>query len=120
VDDPRSSQCPENAPDETGRNGRFTLAAEAVPRFDPQSRLTSQRLLTPPARAGKTRVIAIDGRSGAGKSTLADLLRADLEAPVVSLEYLYGGWDGLERGVDLLVSEVLEPLSGGRAGSADR
>jgi hypothetical protein len=32
----------------------------------------------------------------------------------VSLEYLYGGWDGLERGIDLLVTEVLEPLADGR------
>lgn len=58
-------------------------------------------------------VIAIDGRSGAGKTSLAAELRAELAAPVVSLEDLYGGWDGLEHGVDLLVSEVLEPLSAG-------
>jgi uridine kinase len=68
-----------------------------------------------PPRAGRTRVIAIDGRSGSGKSTLAALLREELDAPVVGLEGLYGGWDGLEHGVDLLVSEVLEPLAAGRA-----
>lgn len=55
--------------------------------------------------------MAIDGRSGAGKTVLAAALAAELNAPVVSLEYLYDGWDGLERGIDLLVSEVLEPLS---------
>ena len=60
-------------------------------------------------------VIAIDGRSGAGKTSLAARLRLALGAPVVALEDLYGGWDGLERGVDLLVSDVLEPLSAGRA-----
>ena len=60
-----------------------------------------------PAWAGRTRVVAIDGRSGSGKTRLAGLLRAELGAPVVSLEDLSGGWDGLERGIDLLVTEVL-------------
>jgi uridine kinase len=74
-----------------------------------------RRLLGGPARAGATRVIAIDGRSGAGKTVLAARLRVTLRAPVVTLEDLYGGWDGLERGIDLLVSDVLAPLSAGRA-----
>ena len=80
----------------------------------------SRHLLDGPARAGKTRVIAIDGRSGAGKSALAATLRGELGAPVVALEDLYGGWDGLEHGIDLLVAEVLEPLSAGRAARVPR
>lgn len=71
-------------------------------------------------RAGRTRVIAIDGRSGSGKSTLATLLHDELDAPVVSLEDLYGGWDGLESGVDLLVSDVLAPLAAGRTARVPR
>jgi uridine kinase len=71
-------------------------------------------------RAGATRVVAIDGRSGAGKSSLAATLARQLNAPVVSLEGLYGGWDGLERGIDLLVSEVLKPLAAGRAARVPR
>jgi uridine kinase len=71
-------------------------------------------------RAGATRVVAIDGRSGAGKTSLAETIGGQLNAPVVSLEGLYGGWDGLERGIDLLVSEVLEPLAGGRAARVPR
>ena len=71
-------------------------------------------------RAGITRVLAIDGRSGAGKSTLADQVARLLEAPLVRLEDLYGGWDGLERGVDLLVSAVLEPLVAGRTAYVPR
>ena len=67
-----------------------------------------------------TRVIAIDGRSGAGKTSLAAELSAGLAAPVVTLEDLYGGWDGLERGISLLVSAVLEPLSAGRAARVPR
>ncbi len=78
------------------------------------------RLLEGPARAGKTRVIAIDGRSGAGKSSLAALLGDELGVPVVALEDLYGGWDGLERGIDLLVAEVLEPLRAGKAARVPR
>jgi uridine kinase len=65
-------------------------------------------------------VVAVDGRSGAGKTSLASELRAELGAPVVTLEELYGGWDGLERGIDLLVSEVLGPLSAGRAARVPR
>ena len=65
-------------------------------------------------------MVAIDGRSGAGKTSLAAALAAALGAPVVALEDLYGGWDGLERGIDLLVSEVLAPLSAGRAARVPR
>ncbi|MEV5704670.1 phosphoribulokinase [Actinoallomurus sp. NPDC052274] len=73
-----------------------------------------------PVRAGRTRVVAIDGRSGSGKSTLAASLHRETGAAVVSLEDLYGGWDGLERGVDLLVAEVLAPLAAGRAAYVPR
>jgi uridine kinase len=71
-------------------------------------------------RAGSTRVLAVDGRSGAGKTVLGEALGAGLGAPVVSLEFLYGGWDGLEHGIDLLVSEVLEPVAAGRAARVPR
>ena len=64
--------------------------------------------------AGRTRVLAIDGRSGSGKTRLAADLGERLAAPVVALEDLYGGWDGLEHGIDLLVADVLEPLAAGR------
>jgi uridine kinase len=67
-----------------------------------------------PARAGITRILAIDGRAGAGKSTIANEVAVLLGAQMVRLEDLYGGWDGLDRGVDLLVSAVLRPLAAGR------
>ncbi len=38
----------------------------------------------------------------------------------MAVEDLYGGWDGLERGIDLLVSAVLEPLAAGRAALVPR
>lgn len=64
-----------------------------------------------PPRAGGTRVVAVDGRSGAGKTTLARALAVALEAPVVALEELYGGWDGLADGARRLVDDVLAPLA---------
>jgi uridine kinase len=64
-------------------------------------------------RAGTTRVIAIDGRAGAGKTTLAHDLATRLDAPIVQLEQMYPGWDGLQAGIDLLVEAVLVPLSVG-------
>ena len=70
-----------------------------------------------PPRAGTTRVVAVDGASGAGKTTLAFRLSIALRrAPVVHMDDLYPGWDGLEAGVRRLVEEVLEPLSRGEPG----
>ncbi|QIK73964.1 hypothetical protein G7070_12770 [Propioniciclava coleopterorum] len=66
-------------------------------------------------RCGATLVVAIDGPSGAGKTTLAQDVVALLGCPVVHMDDLYPGWDGLREGVALLVSEVLEPLAAGRA-----
>lgn len=80
-------------------------------------------LATAPARAGDTRVLAIDGRSGSGKTTLAAAVRAALEAgelpvapvvPVVHLDSIYPGWDGLADSVPRLVEWVLQPLAEGR------
>lgn len=65
----------------------------------------------PPA-AGGTRVVALDGPSGSGKTTLAADLASVLDgAPVVHMDDLYPGWDGLEDSVPRLVEWVLEPLS---------
>ncbi|HUA10737.1 MAG TPA: hypothetical protein VMA83_01885 [Solirubrobacteraceae bacterium] len=69
-----------------------------------------------PPSAGESAVVAIDGRAGAGKSTLAARLARELAVPVVEMDALYGGWDGLQRGSELLVDAVLAPLAeSGRA-----
>lgn len=60
-------------------------------------------------------MLAIDGRSGAGKSTFAAGVAETLSAPCVSLEQLYGGWDGLRAGIERLVDAVLTPLADGRS-----
>lgn len=67
-----------------------------------------------PARAGTTRVVAVDGPSGSGKSVLAQQLSAALRpSAVVRLDDLYPGWDGLDATPQRVLAEVLEPLSRG-------
>ncbi|MEI6448177.1 MAG: hypothetical protein WCO96_09930 [Actinomycetes bacterium] len=89
-------------------------SAAAEPHFDPGTveRIAALLAASEPS-AGRTRVLAIDGRSGAGKSSLAAQVASLIEAPVVSLEYLYGGWGDLAGGVERLRAAVLEPLARG-------
>jgi uridine kinase len=84
---------------------------------DTASRIARLVLAAPP-RAGTTRVVGIDGPSGAGKTTLAAALSAELAvdgrpAPVVHLDDIYPGWDGLADAVPRLLEWVLEPLAAG-------
>ncbi|MBO3744982.1 hypothetical protein J5X84_02805 [Streptosporangiaceae bacterium NEAU-GS5] len=67
-----------------------------------------------PPKAGATRILAIEGRSGSGKSTLGQAVAAALGAPLIRMDDLYAGWDGLLPGIEALVSQVLEPLAKGR------
>lgn len=63
-------------------------------------------------RAGTTTVVAVDGPSGSGKTTLAAALAEELGGPpVVHMDSLYPGWDGLADAVPRLLEWVLEPLS---------
>ncbi|MEU4691460.1 dephospho-CoA kinase [Actinoplanes sp. NPDC023714] len=66
-----------------------------------------------PPSAGR-RVLAIEGRSGSGKTTLARVVAGRLGAPLIRMDDLYAGWDGLEKGVEVLRDWVLEPLARGR------
>ncbi|MCE0535252.1 hypothetical protein LWF15_07005 [Kineosporia rhizophila] len=66
-----------------------------------------------PPSAGGTRLVAVDGRSGSGKSTLATDLAAELSAPLVRLDDLYEGWDGLPGVGDLLREWIADPLAAG-------
>ncbi len=68
-----------------------------------------------PPQCGDTAVVAVDGPSGSGKTTLARGLVDALECPVVHMDELYPGWDGLAESVPLLVDHVLTPLAAGRA-----
>lgn len=67
-------------------------------------------------RCGEVVVVALDGPSGSGKTDLAARVSARLGCPVVSMDDLYPGWDGLAAGVVVLAERVLAPLArGGRA-----
>ncbi|HEX3004852.1 MAG TPA: hypothetical protein VHO27_11625 [Angustibacter sp.] len=67
-------------------------------------------------RAGRTHLVAVDGPSGAGKTTFAARLSDALGgAPVVHMDDLYPGWDGLADAVPRAVEWVAEPLLRGDA-----
>lgn len=64
-------------------------------------------------RCGRTVVIGIDGPSGSGKTTLAEEVRQALDCPVVHMDDLFPGWDGLAEASVLLADQVLRPLAAG-------
>lgn len=77
-------------------------------------------------------MLAIEGHSGAGKTTLAAAVQAILQkeglgsvdngggpapinpVPIVHLDLIYPGWDGLADSIPRLVEWVLRPLAEGR------
>lgn len=59
------------------------------------------------------RLVTMDGFSGAGKSTLAALLTRELDAPLLCLEEIYPGWDGLAQAPALAVRWIGDPLAAG-------
>lgn len=73
----------------------------------------ADRIRAAPARAGVTRVVAVDGPAGSGKTTFAARLSAALDAPVVHLDDLTPGWTGLDRAAARLVEWILAPLAAG-------
>ena len=70
--------------------------------------------------AGRTVVVAVDGRSGSGKTLLGTAVAHDLACPVVHLDAVYPGWDGLADGVALVTTHVLEPLARGEQAAYPR
>jgi hypothetical protein len=63
-------------------------------------------------------VILIDGRSGAGKTTVARALADRMPgAQLLALDSLYPGWDGLDAGVAVVLTDLLTPLSRGEHGA---
>lgn len=63
---------------------------------------------------GPVRVVGVDGRSGSGKTTLAREVAARWGAPLVSMDSIYPGWDGLAAATTILLEHVLRPLAAGR------
>ncbi|HEY0719248.1 MAG TPA: hypothetical protein VGD68_16670 [Streptosporangiaceae bacterium] len=73
----------------------------------------AERLAATEPRLGRTRLIAVDGRSGSGKTWLAGELATRLGAPVIHMEDLYPGWDGLPRTDGVLAGWETGPLARG-------
>jgi uridine kinase len=72
-----------------------------------------------PARLGDGRLVCIDGPAGSGKTTLAGEIARLRGAPVIRMDDLYPGWEGLlDVGPEVL--RLLGPLNEGRAGSYRR
>ncbi|QYN34846.1 uridine kinase [Pseudonocardia sp. DSM 110487] len=75
----------------------------------------AERVRAAPPRCGTTRLVCIDGPSGSGKTTLAARLATALgEPPVLHMDDIYPGWDGLAASVPLLYEQVVAPLAEGR------
>ncbi|MDQ1667288.1 MAG: hypothetical protein QOH75_3319 [Actinomycetota bacterium] len=78
--------------------------------------LLAARVRQSPPRLGDVRLIVVDGPAGSGKTTFAARLASVLgNAPVVHMDDLYEGWDGLHAGLwQRLESQLLGPLRNGR------
>ena len=83
--------------------------------MSPLRRLVAQAAARPPT-LGDTRLICVDGPAGSGKSVLAQAVAQALDgAPVVHMDDLYPGWDGLAD-VGGVVLALLRPLAERRPG----
>jgi len=72
------------------------------------------RVLAGPARCGDTRLVCVDGPSGSGKSTLAARIAGALgDPPLVHMDDLFPGWEGLAEAVPLLHDRIVAPLAAG-------
>jgi hypothetical protein len=68
---------------------------------------------------GLGRLVCVDGPAGSGKTTLADEIATLTGAPVLHMDDMFEGWDGLPRITDQLEA-LLRPLASGRSGSYRR
>jgi len=74
---------------------------------------------TRPPTLGAGRLICLDGPAGSGKTSLAAAIAEQATAPVVHMDDLYDGWDGLAT-VAQHLSGLLRPLAQGLPGSYRR
>lgn len=84
-----------------------------------RQRLTdlADRVLATSPRLGPVRLVCIDGPACAGKTTLAHRLAGALGGcPLIHMDDLYEGWDGLPSVGARLRTWVLDPIGAGRPG----
>lgn len=63
-------------------------------------------------KAGRTKLLGIDGHGGAGKSTLAALLAGKFNAEIIHTDD-FASWDNPKDWWPLLLKRVLEPIAKG-------
>jgi uridine kinase len=79
-----------------------------------------RRVLDAPPTLGAGRLVCVDGPAGSGKTTLAGAVAAlRPSTPVIHMDDLYDGWEGLPHLTDQL-SGLLRPLSTGEPGTYRR
>ena len=79
------------------------------------------RVLDAEPRCGRTRLVCVDGRSGSGKTTFGGRLAAAFGgAPVLHMDEICPGWDGLAASVPLLYTGVVASLLAGREATCRR
>jgi uridine kinase len=72
-----------------------------------------------PPTLGTGRLVSVDGPAGSGKTTLAEEIAGSTGSPVVHMDDLFEGWDGLPR-ITAQLEGLLRPLAEGRPGSYRR
>ena len=103
-------------PSASDRRGRMYLPSpEPASALAPAADVVALAARRPPT-LGDSRLICIDGPAGSGKTTLASEIRAALGCPVVHVDHMLDGWDGLP-GVEATLTALLLPVREGRAGS---
>jgi uridine kinase len=74
----------------------------------------ARRVLATPPSCGTSRLLCVDGPSGSGKTSLTQRLAAALgDPPLVHMDDLYPGWDGLANAVPLLHDRIVAALAAG-------
>ena len=73
----------------------------------------AEHLAAAPAGPAGNRLLCVDGFSGAGKSTVASAVAGYLDAPVLALDEIYPGWDGLAAAPAIAREGIGDPLATG-------